>query len=301
MLSICIPIYNFDVRHLVNALGKQIALLDVDAELILIDDCSTPNFKEINDCLCNGYTYIELEKNVGRSKIRNLFLDYIQYDYLLFLDCDATIISDTFLRKYTDFIQSQDVKVICGGSSYPIARVPRTHHLRWLNGNKRETRSAQLRRQNPYGSFMTSNVIIHRSVFNRVTFDESLVKYGHEDTLFGFELHQHKIAISHLDNYVLNDDLDTNKAFVEKSESALTNLYLIAKQLQFNESFVHSLKILKFYKWLSDHRLLKPLQLIFPLFKSILKRFLISGYASLLVFDLYKIGVLSLCEKKKIT
>lgn len=301
MLSICIPIYNFDVTHLVNALGKQIALLDVPAELILIDDCSSSDFKEINHCLCQKYTYIELKTNVGRSKIRNLFLDYVKYDYLLFLDCDATIICDTFLCTYTNFIRTNAVKVICGGSSYPTAKVTREHHLRWLNGNKRETRSAKLRRQNPYGSFMTSNVIIHRSVFARVTFDESLVKYGHEDTLFGFELHQHDIAIAHLDNYVLNDDLDTNTAFVEKSESALTNLYLIAEQLHFNEAFVHSLKILNFYKWLCDHRLLKVLQFIFPLFKGVLKRFLISGYASLLVFDLYKIGIFSLCAKKNIT
>jgi hypothetical protein len=44
MLSILIPIYNFDVRRLVSELDRQAALLDVSCEICCLDDASEISF-----------------------------------------------------------------------------------------------------------------------------------------------------------------------------------------------------------------------------------------------------------------
>jgi len=48
-ISVCIPVYNFDVRSLVYDLKKEIKNQSIDAEIILIDDASDGNFIEINN------------------------------------------------------------------------------------------------------------------------------------------------------------------------------------------------------------------------------------------------------------
>src|SRR4030042_667421 len=100
MISICIPVYNFDVTSLVSELSEQVKSLPKPYEVIIIDDCSDNKFKAINRNVCKSFIYIELEENIGRSKIRNLFLRYAKYGYLLFIDCDSIIESSDFLLKY---------------------------------------------------------------------------------------------------------------------------------------------------------------------------------------------------------
>ncbi|MBE9467544.1 MAG: glycosyltransferase [Bacteroidetes bacterium] len=50
--------------------------------------------------------------------MRNLFLKYAKYDYLLFLDCDAIITSKKFISNYITYIQKNKPKIICGGRIY---------------------------------------------------------------------------------------------------------------------------------------------------------------------------------------
>ena len=72
-LSICVPVFNFDVTELVKKLDKQAGLLSVPFEIVCIDDCSDEKFIKINKEICSKYgKYIELKENIGRSKIRNL-------------------------------------------------------------------------------------------------------------------------------------------------------------------------------------------------------------------------------------
>ena len=77
MLSVCIPVYNFDVTELIFDIRNQINTDDLDAEIIFIDDASQEEMRQRNE-IVKSLTdhYILLEKNIGRSKIRNLFLKY---------------------------------------------------------------------------------------------------------------------------------------------------------------------------------------------------------------------------------
>ncbi|WP_435525706.1 hypothetical protein [Chryseobacterium indoltheticum] len=46
-ISVCIPVYNFDVRELVYDLKKEIENQNIDAEIILIDDASEESFHNV--------------------------------------------------------------------------------------------------------------------------------------------------------------------------------------------------------------------------------------------------------------
>ena len=63
MLSILIPIFNFDVTDLVLELNNQALAANVKYEIILLDDASTDSFREINRNLSrqNHIKYIESE------------------------------------------------------------------------------------------------------------------------------------------------------------------------------------------------------------------------------------------------
>mgnify|MGYP000363990435 FL=1 len=197
MISICIPIHNYDVTSLVNSLHSQCIEANIDFEIILIDDFSEKNFREINSKLSLISNYIQLDNNVGRSRIRNLFLQYAKYEYLLFLDCDS-IINNNFIDNYLDSIIENNSEVFIGGRIYPSIKPDKNYLLRW--------KYCTLREQTNYPSsnkaFMSNNFLIKKELFEKIKFDERIKIYGHEDTLFGYELKKAGIKIKYINNPV---------------------------------------------------------------------------------------------------
>ena len=117
MLSVLIPIYNYDCRRLINSLSAQAENLDVEYEILAFDDGSSL-FLEENREVKNlpHVVYRELGKNIGRSAIRNLLADEAHYPYLVFMDCDMQVVSDSYLKNYLD--QIGNAQVMCGGHIY---------------------------------------------------------------------------------------------------------------------------------------------------------------------------------------
>jgi glycosyltransferase involved in cell wall biosynthesis len=300
MLSICIPIYNYNVTDLVKALAKQVATLSVPCEIVCVDDCSVPGYHNVNRTECSKVgQYIQLDANIGRARIRNLFLTYARYGYLLFLDCDSKIISDTFLADYVDALLKNKEPVICGGRIYSKEKPSRNKRLRWKYGLQKESKEVTERLQQPNRSFMTNNFIIHRAVLSQCLFDERLVTYGHEDTLFGFRLKKAGFTIDHLDNPVLNDDLETNHEFLKKTEMGLKNLVLILGYVDWDASFVQDVAILQFYKKCKDTGLLNLIYVMYFISKPFAKFLLERGFVILSLFDFYKLGFLIQQLRKK--
>lgn len=300
MISICIPIYNFDVNRLVDELSQQIENSPIETEIILIDDASNEKFKQINRITCQKHQYVELNQNVGRASIRNLFLRYAKYDYLLFLDCDSVVIQPDFISSYLVAISELHPLVLCGGRVYDQEFPDRHHRLRWKFGIERESHSADERLLHPNKSFMTNNFIIQRSLLESVKFDDRLKDYGHEDTLFGFELKKRKITISHIDNPVLNGDVEENSVFLEKTEFGIANLAKILRIVNYNTYFVEDVKILAFHRKMKKMSLSGLILFIFWLARIPLRRLLIEGYVYLPLFDFYKLGLLIQKENSRI-
>ena len=295
MISICIPIYNFNVVDLIVTIINQGEGIKKPFEIICIDDGSNKETLKLNAkiSLHKTVNYLTLKKNIGRSKIRNLFLENANYENLLFIDCDCSIQSENFLEKY--FEQLNNAVVYGGRKHHDNPPKNKNKKLRWLYGIKKEDQNFNYRVKNPYHCFRSNNFLIKRAIFSQIRFNEKIETYGHEDTLLSLELKKNKIAIFQINNPVFHEGIEENSVFLEKTKSAIKNLVLLEK----NIVDTSSIKLIKSYNLINK---LKLTWLIFPLSKTIsktLERQLLSSRPSLKIFDLYKL-IYFLREKQNV-
>ena len=300
-LSICIPIYNYNVTRLIHELSAQASLLSCPYEIILMDDGSQ-SFLSDNALLAElpHVQYIELPYNIGRSAIRNKLADTAQYEFLLFMDCDTLPSSPHFIHNYLTAAQNSNADVIMGGYHYSDEKPDSIHLLRWLYGIHREVKSASVRNLHPYRSFSTFNFLIKKKVFENVTFDESLTEYGHEDTLFGWELKKAHFHLSHIDNPATQINYEESNIFLQKTDSSLKNLWVIYQKIEEKDDFRKDIKILKYQEFLRKTRLLRPASILLSLFSKFFRRNLTSNHPQMFIFDLYKLEVLCRVSLNKI-
>jgi len=294
MISVCIPVYNVEMLPLLRQLQQQLKEQDTPVEIVCIDDASDEIIRQKNRAECHSLAcWVELEQNIGRARIRNLFPEYALYEYLLFLDCDGLIPSADFLKNYIDFLSLHKTSVVCGGRIFPNKKPPRNCRLRWKYGREMESKQAIVRNQNPNKSFMTNNFVIQKDLFQHVKFDERLSGYGHEDTLFGYQLREQNISVSHLENPILNGDMETNSEFLRKTERGIQNLYSVLSITDFQKDFTEEIALLKSYYKLKKSGILPLFQFFFILKKSFIRYILKLGYTNMKLFSIYKLGLFS--------
>jgi len=259
MLSILIPIYNFDIRKFVNELHKQAVAENINFEIILADDASDFNFRKLNKETENltHVKYIQLEKNIGRSKIRNFLAENAKFDYLLFADCDSEIPNNIFIKNYISYCKNE--VVICGGRTY--------------------------KKEKPF----CEKEIISKSIHSSIKFDEKISQYGHEDTIFGIELKRKGIKIKHIDNPLNHIDLETCTDFISKTKKGIENLVYLSKNYNYPELF-EDIKLLKTFT--KTEKLSFFFKTYFKLFEKLTEKNLCSSHPSLKLFDLYKLAYL---------
>lgn len=291
MISVCIPIHNYYAYPLARRLANQAKTSKVDIEIICIDDHSSGYYLNQNTALADIGQYIKLAENVGRARIRNLFLKYAIGEYLLFLDDDSLVEDDRFLRKYAKALESNP-EVVVGGRIYDERGNDQEHRLRYLYGTRIESRPLEERMKHPYQSFMTNNFVIRRDVLERIKFDKRLSKYGHEDTLFGYRLEEAKIPILHIDNPVVNGQVETNAEFLHKTVTAVENLSYIYNFMWEDQRFCQSVRLLRTYGRVRNMGLHKLVYRAFLLLKSPMESHFVSGNGiSLRQFSFYKLGI----------
>jgi len=289
LLSICIPVYNTDIRPLATELHRQSQSFSSEVELLFIDDASDLTIKEKNRSVGTFCDYQELPQNIGRSKIRNAFLPFVKGKYILFLDGDSVVFRDDFIEKYLVFLKENKPNLIVGGREEVSERPARNYLLRWRYSQSRESKSLEERQKDTKSGFKSNNFIVKKTIFEINPFDESLHHYGHEDTLFGYQLRKKGVQCLHIDNPILNSDLVENEAFLHKTKEAISNLVRIAIKLN-DHQFIEEQKLLSWEKRISRNKIfLKTFQLFGkitqPLFTSLLRK----GYFQLWMFDLYRL------------
>lgn len=290
VISICIPIYNRDMCDTVRCLAEQAAHTGVECEIVCIDDYSDQSFRDANKPLRDMCRYIELEQNIGRARIRNLFLRYARYDYLLFLDCDS-LPPEGFLSRYAEVIR-QKPRVVCGGRVYAAGSDDREHHLRYAYGTRCESHTAAERSQHPYKSFMTNNFIVHREVLETIPFDERIARYGHEDTLFGYCLMQRHVPIVHIENPVINGDVETNSEFLRKTREGVRSLADIYEWKKDDREFLKQVSLLNFYSKVQKLGMAAIIGWVYRLSQPLLEKGFINGkHVSMRAFAFYKLGL----------
>lgn len=279
------------MRALVDELCAQISKIQTaHIELILIDDASDFIFRQHNQFDHPNVNFIQLETNIGRSKIRNTFLKYSNAEYLLFIDGDSAVLNPSFLHHYIAYLsEHKDVAVLVGASVYQDTTPELLYKLRWKYSTKRESLSFEQRIKGRDTGFKTNNFLIQRSIFERQLFEEKLVGYGHEDTLFGLQLLAKGIQIDHIDNPVWNFKLDTNSEFLKKTDNAVTNLLWIFANLKEDIRLLEKNKLLRYFMSMKSSWLGKFTLWGLAFYQPLLLRVLQTGLAPLFLFDLYRL------------
>ena len=228
MISVCIPVFNRNVNRLVDDLVQQIEKGGLDAEIILLDDGSTEEIRRQNDSLRDKkyVIYLPLIENIGTSRIRNRIADLASGDWLLFLDCDVTIMNQDFLRTYEQCTRGVN-DVFYGDVYYGNKPTHRNEQLQWRTQQLALRHRARLSRRGLYEYISTGNFLIRRTLFESIHFDEKLTTYGQEDQIFSIELKKKGTTPIKIDNPVKHEDRTINSSFVDKIEDSLINLVRI--------------------------------------------------------------------------
>ena len=284
MLSILLPTYNYDITKLAADLHQQAMEQQVDFEIIVIEDGST-QFKEENKTVgdLEFCQYIILPQNIGRSAVRNKLADEATYGHLLFIDCDAKVYTTHFIEKYISFCKEKCV--VIGGTAYDPNETNPDYSLRLEYGRKREARTVLERGKN---NFSTFNFLISKSILNQIRFDESIRGYGHEDMLFGHQLHQLGYEFIQIENPLIHKGLDNNRTFLRKTEEGTRNLFLLYQTGRYPYLAEES-RLLNTYLRIKKSGLTRLFALKFDVTKHLFRWLLCRQSPSLLLYDLYKI------------
>jgi glycosyltransferase involved in cell wall biosynthesis len=294
MLSIIIPVYNFDVNILVRALHKQCTACGAEFEIVCFDDASENMFDEVNKSVLSlaNVVYKRLDKNAGRSRIRNMLATEAKFENLLFMDCDSEVVSENYISEYLLYCNAE--KVVCGGRTYQSQTPSDTNKiLRWKAGRHREEINAEMRSSSPYNSFMTNNFLVPKNVFLNNPLDERLSGYGHEDTLLGFQLKKKNIPVIHINNPLKHIGLEDAAEFLSKTENGISNLILLWREKKLNKEEMMQIPLMKTYFNLKQAFLIGAFLFFFRMLSAVIKKNLLSSNPSLFAFDIYKLGTLA--------
>jgi len=297
MLSILIPVHNFDLRKLVHDLHSQALLSRYEFEIIVVDDFSLEEKKNINREISHldFVKYIELESNIGRSAIRNKLADLAKYSHLIFIDSDAEVNSIDFIENYAK--NTAPNSVVCGGMAYSSKHLNETNSLRHFYGISREMRTANERNKQANASFISFNFMISKDLFSKVKFNESITTYGHEDTLFGYDLQKQGITIQHIDNYLLHAVLDTNTEFLLKTKQSIKTLFQLINDPKIDTEFCFDISLIRVFNKVKKAKMIWIFALVYKNFQNTIEKRL-SSKPNLVLFDIYKLSYLCGLSRK---
>jgi glycosyltransferase involved in cell wall biosynthesis len=293
MISLLIPVYNYDIVALVHSMKSAMGKVPEFGEILIGDDGSSSEYREKYMSLeGDGVKVISSEKNIGRAAIRNRLALEAKGDFLLFIDADAMLpgTAEAYMLKWLPMMTIS--RVLCGGVLYhDSAPGDPDKLLRWKYGKIKEQRKAAERNKHPHASFSTFNVMIDKSVFSKIRFNEELKQYGHEDTLLGYQLKKAGIDILHIDNGLMHEGLESNKDFLNKTKLGIENLSILYDNVTDKKAFSETVRVLRVYKRLNFFRLTRIMAKIFIMYRDRMEIRLDSSNISLRLFGFYKMSM----------
>jgi len=240
LLSVLIPVFNWDIRMLVAELSEQILGLgeglNRSIEVLVVDDGSTDRaIRDLNRSTFDSpkfgvrrawCRYLENEVNVGRSMTRNRLVRESKGLNLLFLDADVLPDGEGFIESYVDIINKRMENFICcGGISYKRCnkQVEKEREFYLWYSSRVSVRPAMIRQMVPWAWVFTANVLISRELAIMHGFDPNFSAYGYEDIEWGIRLHK-VTEILHLDNSVSHMGLLSKEVLLKKTKASAVNL-----------------------------------------------------------------------------
>ena len=294
-ISLLIPVFDYDIVTFVHSMKGALGKVPEFDEILIGDDGSSVEYrKKYKSLEGDGVRVIYSKKNIGRAAIRNRLALEAKGDFLLFVDADVMLpgTAEAYILKWLPMLGKS--RVIIGGTLYRDSPPGDPDKLlRWKYGKVKEQKKAAVRNKNPHAGFSTFNVLIEKSVFSRIRFNEELKQYGHEDTLMGYQLKKASIEVLHIDNGLFHEGLESNKDFLIKTKLGIENLSKLYDNVTDKGAFSETVRILKFYNKLRLLRLTRILAGIFIRYRDQMEIRLDSSKISLTLFGFYKICMFS--------
>lgn len=289
MLSILIPVYNYNVYPLVSELHKQCLECEIDFEILCQDDFS--NFYLIENQKINNLSkchFFISDKNSGRTSTRNKLANKADFKWLLFLDADVIPVNSDFISTYLSLIDEQ-YQVVFGGYYYDKDTKPKPEcRFRYKYGKEREEKTASERNLEPYKYIFSGNLLILKETFLAANYPHKDAHYG-MDIYFSYQLFLNKTKILHIENPIYHLGLETNEIFFKKSILAVESR---KKFLIDCEQIEKISPLIKHYKTIKKYGLLPTAILFFKITEPILKKRIFNKNPSLFCFDIYRLGYL---------
>lgn len=289
MLSVLIPVYNYNITELVNELHDQLLKSKLNFEIICLDDCSQGIYTQKNkivETLENTVYHISTE-NKGREKSRLLLCEHANSDMLLFLDADTLPCHSNFITTYITYLNTA-AEAVFGGIAYKSERPPKDYRLRWNYGRNCESVNAEERNKHPYRTITSPNFLIKKSVFSAINLKIEGKEYGY-DIYFASLMRQMNIPVLHIDNEVFHLGIEKSSDYLHKSEEALkTYLNLLKKDaITSNDN-----KLIATFIRLKTFKLNLILASFFKHLNKMMKHNLTGKSPSIKVFQLYRLSYL---------
>ncbi|MBE6499001.1 MAG: glycosyltransferase [Methanobrevibacter thaueri] len=170
--SVVMAIYNTGefLRPAIDSVINQSIGFEENIQLILVDDGSTDNSKEI--CLQYQKTYpdnIEVisQENSGQASARNNGIKHVKGEYVNFLDSDDCISENAFEDVY-EFFQDHDSEIDL--VAIPMKFFGRKTSSHMLNPKFSETRVVDLVEEPNYPQLSSSSAFFKKDVLKKYTF-----------------------------------------------------------------------------------------------------------------------------------
>jgi GT2 family glycosyltransferase len=292
-ISILIPVNDYDIIALVHSMKEGMVNVPEFCEILIGDDGSSEEYrKKYQAIACDSVRLVTSEKNIGRASIRNRLIIEACGDFLLFIDADTMLTgtAETYLRTWIEYINSG--RVISGGTLYRNSLPGDPDKiLRWRYGREKEQMKAAERNKRPHTNFSTFNVMIERSVFTKLRFYEELKQYGHEDTLFSYQLKKAGVNVLHIDNGLIHEGLETNREFLTKTKNSIENLSKLYDIVTDRRTFSSVARLLLVFRYLNFFHLTRIFAGLFIRYRERMERRLDSSNISLKLFEFYKLSM----------
>lgn len=295
MISVLIPVYNWNIHDLAIELNHQCSDLGIETEIIFLDDCSSQiSLSQSNQKIAEslGFKYLISDLNQGIASTLNKLANLATYHHLIFIDADVMPVHADFLKQYAK-LNIQD-KVYCGGLLYQNQK-PEIGTLRWKYGKKSEVQSLAEANQNPHLNIKGCNFCCDKKLVLNYPFATNIKTYSPIDTLFGLNLKANNKEILFIENRVYHLGLDDNESFLNKTEILLNGFISLGEM---HPGIIQNSKLFKLYAKFDQLKLTSILKLGFKIFKPFLRKNLLSKNPSTALFQIYKLGYLSTLKFK---
>lgn len=286
MLSVLIPVYNYDITELVNELHKQLITSNIDFEIICLDDKSNQDIINSNlgiEKLSNT-TYKLSNKNNGIAVNRQLLVDAATYNWIILIDADVELRDDNYIFNYLQAIKEGN-QVVFGGISYKNTKPHVSSFLRWKYGKKYEELDAKTRNRHPYKVTSAANLCIKKTIYKRFGLGDIGDSYG-MDIFFGPQLKLNQVPVIHIDNSVYHLGLENSSKYLDKVTFAVITLLELHYDGKVKE---HENDLLKTFLSMKKTRLNHLCSRCYKIFNSLIKNQLLSKNPKIKLLQLYKI------------